>query len=79
MTELVKKKKLRGGHCAHATKLLGTARDLLEGYDRTGKDTLTQTTIALTEELEMLKHLDDTILDLVSVDDDGGEVIAAEI
>ena len=40
MTELVKKKKVRGGHCAHATKLLGTARNLLEGYDRTGRTLL---------------------------------------
>ena len=79
MTELVKKKKVRGGHRAHATNLFGTARDLLEDYDETGKDTLMQTKIALTEKLETLKRLDDTILDLVSADDDGEEAIAAEI
>ena len=78
MTELVKKKKVRGGHRAHATKLLGTARDL-EDYDETGKDTLMQTKIALTEKLKTLKRLDDTILDLVSADDDGEKAIAAEI
>ena len=79
MTELVKKKKVRGGHRAHATKLLGTAREVLEEYDGTEKDSLMQTKIALMEKLETLRRLDDTILDLVSAEEDGEEKIAAEI
>ena len=79
MKELVKKKKVRGGHCAHATKLLGTAIEVLEYYDGTEKNSLMQTKIALTEKLETLRRLDDMILDLVSAEDDGEEKIAAEI
>ncbi|KAL9977244.1 hypothetical protein ACROYT_G014626 [Oculina patagonica] len=80
MAEVLKKKrKVRGGHCGHVTKLLDTAQRILEDYDRTRKDSLMQTKIALTEKMETLRHLDDTILDLVSAEKDGEATIAAEI
>ena len=79
MTELAKKKKVRGGHRAHSTKLLGSARELLEDYEETWKDRLTQIKIALMEKLDTLKGLDEAILDLVSAEENGEEIIASEI
>ena len=78
-TELAKKKKGRGGHRAHGTKLLGTAKDLIGSFDGTGRDKLVQIKIALTDKLETLKRLDETILVLVSAEENGEEMIAPEI
>ncbi len=80
MAEVLKnKRKVRGGHRGHVTKLLDTAQRILEDYDETRKDSLMQTKITLTEKMETLRRLDDTILDLVSAEEDGEATIAAEI
>ena len=79
ITELEKKKKVRGGHCTHGMKLLGTAKDLIGSFDGTERDNLVQVRLALTNKLETLKRLDETILDLVSAEENGEEMIAPEI
>lgn len=78
-TELAKKKKVRGGHCTHGTKLFGTAKDLIGSFHGTERVNLVQVKIALTDKLETLKCLDETILDLVSAEENGEEMIAPEI
>ncbi|KAL9972370.1 hypothetical protein ACROYT_G018655 [Oculina patagonica] len=58
---------------------MDTAKGILEDYDGTRKDSLMQTKIALKEKMKTLRRLDDTILDLVSAEEDGEATIAAEI
>ena len=78
-TELAKKKKVRGGHCARGTtELLGTAKELIGSFDGTERDNLVQVKIALTDKLETLKRLDEMILDLVSTEENGEMKTAPE-
>ena len=68
--ELTKKRRIRAGHKASATRMIGSAEDLLT---TTGSDTsrLTQLSRSLQEKLEVLKTPDSEIINLV----DEGSVV----
>ena len=68
--ELAKKKQVRMGHKASATRMIGSAEDLLT---TAGSDTsrLTQLSMSLQEKLDILMMLDSKIVNLV----DKGSVI----
>lgn len=71
--ELSKKKRVRAGHKASATCMIGSAEDLLKAP---GSDVLrlTQLSRSLQEKLDVLKTLDSEILNLVD-----GDSVAEEI
>lgn len=75
MSSTGKKKKIRQGHRAYVSKILGNVRDLTEEYDPSNENKLKQLKISLQERLVTLKSLDEEILDAVEDDDE----ITAEI
>ena len=76
--ELAKKKRVRSGHKASATRMIGSAEDLLK---TTGSDTsrLTQLSSSLNEKLDVLTKLDSEIIDLVDEGSVAGEIDQAYI
>ena len=52
MSELARKKKLRGGHRVHAVRLIGNARELIESFDGQRRSALEQTKLACSCALE---------------------------
>ena len=71
---LVKKRRIRAGHKAIITKRLSEVKGILETVEReTGEPDLVklaQLKMALTEKLEVLKQLDNEILDLLESEED---------
>ena len=72
-----RKKHVRAGHRASATKAIGRAEDLL-APDKPDLDKLSQLKLVLREKLETLKTLDAEILDLVKEDDLADEIEQAD-
>ena len=72
-----RKKRVRAGHRASATKAMGRAEDLL-APEKPDLDKLSQLKLVLREKLETLKTLDDEILDMVKEDDLADEIEQAD-
>ena len=81
MTELVKKRKVRGGHRSYVKKLIGMSNELIASYEETAeaKLVLEGKKIAFTDKLRTLKDLDDEILNILCGDKDLEEEIDGEI
>jgi hypothetical protein len=81
MTELVKKRKVRGGHRSYVKKLIGMTKELIASYEETAeaKLVLEEKKIAFTDKLRTLKDLDDEILNILCGDKDLEEEIDGEI
>ena len=82
MTEaLARKKKVRGGHRSSASRTITQIYEALEST--TGIETnltkLTQCKLALEEKLEIVKHFDSEILELVSEDKVESEIEQADV
>jgi hypothetical protein len=67
MTELVKKRKVRGGHRSYVKKLIGMTKELIASYEETAeaKLVLEEKKIAFTDKLRTLKDLNDEILNIL--------------
>ena len=79
MSELTKKRKVRGGHRSYVKKLVATTKELIAAYNGEEKIALEERKIALTEKLKTLKQLDNEILNLLSGDKDQEADIDTEI
>ena len=64
---LPRKKRVRAGHRASATKAIRRAEGLLSA-DKPDIDNLSQLKLTLSEKLEVLKLLDGEVLDMVEED-----------
>jgi hypothetical protein len=65
MTDLAKQKKIRGGHRAHAKKVIGEIQGILESDANENRYELEQLKDALIEKVDVLKALDDSVLKLM--------------
>jgi hypothetical protein len=81
MTELVKKRKVRGGHHSYVKKLIGMTKELIVLYEETAeaKLVLEEKNIVFTDKLRTLKDLDDEILNILCGNNDLEEEIDGEI
>ncbi len=73
MSELSRKKRVRAGHRASATKMISRTEELLAG-DSPDVLKLSQLKLSLNEKLEVLKQLDNEILAMVDEGDVAGEI-----
>ena len=71
--DLGRKKRVRAGHRAAATKIIRRSEELLS-ETTLDKDQLTQLKMALAEKMEVLKLLDAEVLDMVEDDAIAGEI-----
>ena len=71
--ELSRKKRVRAGHRASATRMINKASSLLED-ESPNLMTLSQLKLSLQEKLDVLKHLDEEILELVDEDSVADEI-----
>ena len=70
MSNIKKKIKIRQGHRAYLTKILGNANAIVENYDVSLEKKLKQIRITLNERLDTLKTLDEEILELIEADEE---------
>ena len=70
MSNIKKKIKIRQGHRAYLTKILGNADDNVQNYDGNQEKKLKQIRITLKERLDTLKTLDEEILELIEADEE---------
>ncbi len=70
MSTVKKKIKIRQGHRAYLTKILGNANAIVENYDVSLEKKLKQIRITLNERLDTLKTLDEEILELIEADEE---------
>ena len=83
MTEsLQKKKKVRGGHKGHTSRVIIKVKGILEGFDETYTEELLDQSQnhrqTLTEKLETLKVLDEAIVELVKDEEIDAEIEESE-
>lgn len=85
MDDLTKKKRVRGGHRASASKLV---TKIMEAIPKTSPESpekefvwLRQSQITLRDKIKMLKELDEQVIELLSVskDEDVDEQLSKEI
>ena len=62
---LARKKRIRAGHKASATKTIGKVEELLSSGDAVDNSKFSQLKLSLEEKLETVKRLDIEILDLI--------------
>ena len=77
MSDLARKKRVRGGHRGSTTKAIGRAEELLAA-ESPDVDRLSQLKLTLGEKLEVLKTLDAEMLDLVQDEDVAEEIDQAD-
>ena len=77
MSDLARKKCVRGGHRGSTTKAIVRAEELLASEDP-DVDRLSQLKLTLDEKLEVLKNLDAEMLDLVEDEDVAEEIDQAD-
>lgn len=77
--ELARKKRVRGGHKASATKMITKAEELLSKPEAPDPLALKQLGMSLREKLEVIKTLDGEILELVKEDDLADEIDQADL
>ncbi|CAB4040850.1 PREDICTED: uncharacterized protein LOC107340613, partial [Paramuricea clavata] len=65
MSTVAKKKKIRQGHRAYASKILGNVKSVIQNYDSSNESRLRQLKISLEERLKKLKSLDEEILEVI--------------
>ena len=77
---LSRKKRVRGGHRASATRTISQIYEVMESTDDVGNiiTKLKQCKLALQEKIETVKNLDDEILELVDDDDVENEIEEAD-
>lgn len=78
---LAKRKQIHAGHNSSVTRILGQLDDLLGATDPTNAVAvvkLTQLKLSLQEKLDMLKHLDEEIIDLLKEDKFEDEIQQAD-
>ena len=82
MTELLqKKKKVRGGHKGHTSRVIIKVKSILEGFETHTEellDELQNHRQTLTEKLETLKVLDEAIVELVKDKEIDAEIEESE-
>lgn len=72
--ELTRKKRVRGGHKASATRLLTKVEEMVGAAEPADPFKLSQLGMSIKEKLEDIKVLDAEILTLVSEDELEGEI-----
>ena len=65
MSTVAKKKIIRQGHRACASKILGNVKSVIQNYDSSNEIRLRQLKISLEERLKKLKTLDEEILEVI--------------
>ena len=70
MSDVSKKRKVRGGYRALVKRYIGETNEMIANYEGGESNTIAQRKITLTEKLETLKHLDNEILDLITERED---------
>ena len=70
-----KRKQKRQGHRLYATKLTGNAEQMIKDFDSSKENKLKQIKISLRDRMEIIRNLDEAILDALEKD----EEIEAEI
>ena len=70
-----KRKQKRQGHRLYATKLMGNAEQMIKDFDSSKENKLKQIKISLRDRMEIIRNLDEAILDALEKD----EEIEAEI
>jgi Fe2+ transport system protein B len=65
MSTVAKMKKIRQGHRAYASKILGNVKSVIQNYDSSNESRLRQLNISLEKRLKKLKTLDEEILEEV--------------
>ena len=72
MDELIKTKRVRSGHRGSATKLVAKMNERLSSATDDGADAsfLKQSKMKLSEKLELLKKLDEKVIELMSANED---------
>jgi predicted metal-binding transcription factor (methanogenesis marker protein 9) len=63
MSTVAKKKIIRQGHRAYASKILGNVKSVIQNYGSSNESRLRQLKISLEERLKKLKTLDEEILE----------------
>ena len=74
---LSKKKRIRGGYCAHATKLCSEAKSLIDSEEPL-VSRIEYLTLSLKEKLTLMSKVDDEIFNLIDDDEIEGEVFECE-
>ena len=80
--ELVRKKRVRAGHKASATRTVNRVRELLASIETGDRDSVTrlpQLKLSLQEKLDVLRQLDGDILDRVGDEDLASEIEQSDI
>ncbi len=67
--DLTRKRRVRGGHKASATRMMTRAKEMLSSEDEPQRPMLNQLSLSLKEKLGEIKLLDAEILTLVRDDD----------
>ena len=70
MSDVSKKRKVRGGHRAFVKRYIGETNEMIANYEDGESNTIVQRKITLTEKLETVKHLGNEILDLITEGED---------
>ena len=82
MEESLQKKKVRGGHKGHTSKVIIKVNGILEGFDETHTeellDQLQNHRETVTEKLETLKLRDEAIVELVKDEETDAEIEESE-
>ena len=77
MSEITKKKQSRSGHRAYATRTLSKVKNLMGNTSPGVSVELAKLKLTLTEKIETIKKLDDTIIDLLERKEDVEQEIEA--
>ena len=78
MTDLSRKKNVRGGHRASATKMVRKAEELFAQEDPNHSQ-LARIRLSLQEKLSILKELDSEVVDLVKEEEVAHEIEQADV